>query len=94
MVEQGCWEVSSTVTILFFANSNDLIFDTIGFINNLIVVVDKMFSTIVWFCVVTLIVSVIDIIENIIFILLGAEAINLGMISFLVGDKLIDKYMG
>ena len=72
----------------------NLIPNAISFINNLMAVFDKSFSVIILSRIVTVIVSALDIIEKILFILLGVKAINQGTISLPVVDKLINKYMG
>lgn len=72
----------------------NLIPNAISFIDNIAAIFGGNFSVVVLSRIVTVIVSALDIIEKILFIILGIKALNQGTISFPVVDKLISKYMG
>lgn len=86
--------VSLLVFFSLFVTVINLIPNAISFINNIAAVFGGNFSVGVLSRIVTVIVSVLDIIEKILFILLGIKALNQGTIIVPVVDKLINKYMG
>lgn len=86
--------VSLLVFFSLFVLVINLIPNAISFINNIVAVFGGNFSAVVLSRIVTVIVSALDIIEKILFILLGIKALNQGTISVPIVDKLINKYMG
>lgn len=89
--------VKAVALLVFFSlmvTVINLIPNAISFINNLVGVFGKSFSVSVLSRIVNVIVSALDIVEKVVFILLGVKAVNQGTISFPYIDKLINKYMG
>lgn len=86
--------VSLLVFFSLLATVINLIPNTISLINSIVSVFGSNFSVVVLSRIITVIVSALDIIEKILFILLGIKALNQGTISVPVVDKLINMYMG
>lgn len=89
--------VKAVALLVFFSlmvTVINLIPNAINFINNLVGVFGKSFSVSVLSRIVNVIVSALDVVEKVVFILLGVKAVNQGTISFPYIDKLINKYMG
>lgn len=70
-----------------------LIPNAIGFIDNIFAIFNGSFNVSFLSKIVTVVLSAIDIIEKVLFIVLGLKALNQGSISVPIVDKLINKYM-
>lgn len=100
LVEDNMWlrknAVKAVVLLTFltlFTTGINLIPNLIGFINNLAAVFGGKFEIAVLSHIVIVIDSGIDIVEKVLFILLGTKALNQGTIEIPVVDKLIEKYV-
>ena len=71
----------------------NLLPNAINFINNIAAIFNRNFTVVILSRIVAVIVSALDLIETILFILLGVKALNQGTMSFPMVDKLITKYM-
>ncbi len=72
----------------------NLIPNAISVINNVVVIFGGSFSITVLSRIVSAIVTILEFIEKILFIILGIKALNQGTITIPVVDKLIEKYAG
>ena len=72
----------------------NLIPNCIGAINDFAMAINHPFSTTFISSVVAGLSSILDIIRNILFVLLGIKALSQGTIRLPIIDKMLDKYMG
>lgn len=70
-----------------------LIPNTIGFVDKIFAIFNGSFNILILSRIIDSIISAIDIIEKVLFIVLGLKALNQGSVSVPVVDKLINKYM-
>lgn len=71
----------------------NLIPNVLGVISNLLGIFDVHFSYGVVNSIISVVIGIINLIERVLFILLGFKALNQGTIAVPVVDKLIGKYM-
>lgn len=100
MFEENEWlrknAVKAVALMIFFsllAVVINLIPNTINFINNVVAVFGGNFSIVILSRIVTVIISVIDIIEKVLFIGLGIKSLSQGTIAVPIIDKLVNTYM-
>lgn len=71
----------------------NLIPNVLGVISNLLGIFDVHFSYGVVNSIISVVIGIINLIERVLFILLGFKALNQGTIAVPVVDKLVGKYM-
>lgn len=100
LFEENIWLKKNSVKAVILLTSLtllttgiNLIPNLISFINDITAVFGGKFGIAVLSHIVTVIVSCIDIVKKVLFILLGIKALNQGTIAVPVVDKLITRYM-